>query len=107
MQTAYVVNQGAVSVFDVCGPTVQFLNSPEETDSVYCAMIGTIPPGLSVPLHSHLDVESFFALSGTVQVLLEKGDQLEWLKVKPGEFVRYLVVRNMHFETYRVNRSCN
>jgi len=57
MQTAYVVNKG--TVLDVCGPTVEFLNSPEETDAVYCIMIGTIPPGVSVPLHSHPDVESF------------------------------------------------
>jgi hypothetical protein len=33
MQTA--VNKGIDGVFDVCGPTVEFLNSPEEPDAVY------------------------------------------------------------------------
>jgi hypothetical protein len=56
------------------GPTVEFLNSPDERDAAYCVMIGTIPPGVSVPLHSHPDVESFFTLSGTVQVLFQRGD---------------------------------
>src|SRR5258708_19543785 len=82
MQTAYVVNKG--TVLDVCGPTVEFLNSPEETDAVYCIMIGTIPPGVSVPLHSHPDVESFFTLSGTVQVLFQREDRFEWIDVKIG-----------------------
>ncbi len=34
MQTAYVLNKGTNGVLDVCGPTVEFLNSPEETDAV-------------------------------------------------------------------------
>jgi quercetin dioxygenase-like cupin family protein len=86
MQTAYVINTGREGVLDVCGPTVEFLNSPEETDAVYCTMIGTIPPGVSVPLHSHPDVESFFTLSGTVQVLFQRRDHFEWLDVKSGDF---------------------
>jgi len=86
MQTAYVVNKG--TVLDVCGPTVEFLNSPEETDAVYCIMIGTIPSGVSVPLHSHPDVESFFTLSGTVQVLFQREDRFEWIDVKSGDFAQ-------------------
>jgi quercetin dioxygenase-like cupin family protein len=88
MQTAYVVNKGKGTVLDVCGPTVEFLNSTDEKDAAYCIMIGTIPPGVSVPLHSHPDVESFFTLSGTVQVLFQRGDQLEWIDVKTGDFVQ-------------------
>ena len=34
MQTAYVLNKGTNGVLDVCGPTVEFLNSPEETLAV-------------------------------------------------------------------------
>lgn len=74
-------------ILDVLGPTIEFLTSPEETDAVYCVMKGTIPPGISVPLHSHADAESFFLLSGAVQVLSQRGDQFEWLDVKPGGFV--------------------
>jgi quercetin dioxygenase-like cupin family protein len=51
-------------------------------------MLGTIPRGGSVPIHSHADVESFYVLSGAVQVLSQRGDRFEWLDVKPGEFVQ-------------------
>jgi hypothetical protein len=40
-----------------------------------------------VPLHSHPDAESFFVLSGAVQVLVERGTRLEWLDVRQGDFV--------------------
>jgi quercetin dioxygenase-like cupin family protein len=53
----------------VFGPTVEFLTSPENPAAVYCVMRGTIPAGLSVSLHSHGDDESFFVLSGAVQIL--------------------------------------
>jgi hypothetical protein len=51
-------------------------------------MIGTIPPGISVPLHSHADVESFYLLSGQLQALTQQGDRLEWLDVGAGDFVK-------------------
>jgi quercetin dioxygenase-like cupin family protein len=63
------------------------LNSPDERGAEYCVMKGTIPPGVSVPLHSHHDAESFYMLSGAVQVLSQRGDKFEWLDVKPGDFV--------------------
>jgi hypothetical protein len=107
MQTAYVVNKGKGTVLDVCGPTVEFLNSTDEKDAAYCIMIGTIPPGVSVPLHSHPDVESFFTLSGTVQVLFQRGDQLEWIDVKQVTSSRYPRARSTHFETHQPNRWCN
>jgi quercetin dioxygenase-like cupin family protein len=88
MQATHIVNRGMYGVLDVLGPTVEFLTSPDETDAVYCVMIGTIPPGISVPLHSHADVESFFTLSGTVQALSQKADSFEWLDVKAGDFVQ-------------------
>jgi len=41
-----------------------------------------------VPLHSHVDAESFFVLAGAVQVLSQQGGNLEWLDVKQGGFVQ-------------------
>src|SRR4051812_40204687 len=87
MRTTHLVNKGIYGVLDVFGPTVEFLTSPSEPDAAYCVMMGTIPPGVSVPLHSHPDAESFFLLSGAVQVLSQPGDRFEWLDVKPGGFV--------------------
>jgi quercetin dioxygenase-like cupin family protein len=70
----------------VFGPTVEFLTLPEEPDAGYCVMIGTVPPGVSVPLHSHPDAESFYILSGSVRTLDQRGDTLEWRTVNAGEF---------------------
>jgi quercetin dioxygenase-like cupin family protein len=88
MQTSYIVNRGMYGVLDVLGPTVEFLTPPEDADAPYCAMIGTIPAGGSVPLHSHPDVESFFVVSGTVQVASQRESGFEWLTVSQGEFVQ-------------------
>jgi uncharacterized RmlC-like cupin family protein len=40
-----------------------------------------------VPLHSHPDIESFFLVSGAVQVLSQQDGTFEWLDVRPGELV--------------------
>ncbi|MGH9629214.1 MAG: cupin domain-containing protein [Bryobacteraceae bacterium] len=88
MKTAHLVNKGMYGALDLFGPTVEFLTSPEDPDAVYCVMRGTIPAGASVPLHSHADVESFYLLSGTVQVLSQRGEKLEWLDAKQGDFVQ-------------------
>jgi uncharacterized RmlC-like cupin family protein len=50
-------------------------------------MLGTLPPDVSVPLHSHPDVESCFLLSGAVQVLIQQGEHCAWLDVQPGSFI--------------------
>jgi quercetin dioxygenase-like cupin family protein len=87
MNATHIVSKGTSGVLNVLGPTIEFL-SPEEPDALYCVMLGTIPRGGSVPIHSHADVESFYVLSGAVQVLSQRGDRFEWLDVKPGEFVQ-------------------
>ena len=70
---------------DVFGPTVEFLTPPEE--GAYCVLKGTIPPGMSVPLHSHPEPESFFVVSGKGKVLTERDGRLKWVDVKPGDFI--------------------
>ena len=74
-------------VVDVFGPAVEFLTPLEDREAVYCMLKGTIAPGIFVPLHSHPDDESFFVLSGSVQFLQERGDRLEWITVRTGEFI--------------------
>jgi mannose-6-phosphate isomerase-like protein (cupin superfamily) len=71
-------------VFDVLGPTVEFLTSNDE----YCVMRGVIPPGVTVPLHSHDDAEDFFIVSGTQQVLIETDDGTVWVDAPAGDHVR-------------------
>jgi quercetin dioxygenase-like cupin family protein len=86
MQTVQIVQRGKYGRLDLMGPTVEFLALPQEEDS-YCVLVGTIPPGVVVPLHSHPDPESFFQLSGAVQVFSQRDGHFEWLDVQPGEFV--------------------
>jgi mannose-6-phosphate isomerase-like protein (cupin superfamily) len=71
-------------VFDVPGPTLEFLTSNDE----YCVMRGVIPPGVTVPLHSHDDAEDFFIVSGTQQVLIETDDGTVWVDARAGDHVR-------------------
>jgi quercetin dioxygenase-like cupin family protein len=88
MHTSQVVSHNRHGIIlDVLGPTVEFLTPPPEKADEYCVMKGTIPPGISVPLHSHPYSESFFVLSGSAQTLLERGNRLEWLDVKAGDFI--------------------
>jgi quercetin dioxygenase-like cupin family protein len=86
MESAHVVTRGTYGVLDVLGPTIELLTPTE--NALYCVMLGTLPPGVSVPLHSHADVESFYTLSGSIQVLSHRGDTFEWLHIKAGDFVQ-------------------
>jgi hypothetical protein len=44
-------------VLELLGPTVEFLTSPEDPQNDFCVIRGTVPPGISVPLHSHADTD--------------------------------------------------
>ena len=46
-------------VLDVLGPSVQFLVAPQANDEAPCVIKGTIPPGVSVPIHRHPAFEGF------------------------------------------------
>jgi len=73
-------------VLDVLGPTVEFMVLPSESEDRYCVLKGTIPQGVSVPLHSHPDDESFFLFSGTVQALVQRQDGFESIAMHAGDF---------------------
>ncbi len=73
-------------VLDVLGPTVEFMVLPSESEDRYCVLKGTIPPGVSVPLHSHPDDESFFLFSGAVQALVQRQDGFESIAMHAGDF---------------------
>jgi quercetin dioxygenase-like cupin family protein len=71
-------------VIDVLGPTLEFLTWTEE----FCVMRGVVPPGVTVPLHSHDDAEDFYIVSGTQQVLIETEHGLKWVDAHAGDYVR-------------------
>src|SRR4051794_7395648 len=82
-----IVKRGTYGIVDLLGPTVEFLSSPRDPEAIYCVMLGTIPPGLSVPLHSHGDVESFYVLSGSVEVWCDGSDGTKWRNAIKDDFV--------------------
>ena len=69
------------------GPTVEFLTSPEDEHSDFCVMKGTIPPGGSVPLHSHSDTEDFLMISGSVEGLRHDTEGYKWITTKAGDYL--------------------
>jgi quercetin dioxygenase-like cupin family protein len=73
-------------ILDVLGATIEFLVLPSECKDGYSVLKGTIPPGISVPIHSHPDDESFFLLSGRVQALEQPKDGFAWIEMNPGDF---------------------
>ncbi len=72
---------------DVFGPHVQFLIEPQPNDEAPCIFKGTIPPGVSVPIHSHPGIEAAFVLSGNIEVLTEEGGEPHWLSAGPGDLI--------------------
>jgi quercetin dioxygenase-like cupin family protein len=87
MPNTQIVHPGTYPLLDVLGPSIAFLTLPDEPGATYCVMVGTIPPGVSIPLHSHPDFESFYILSGTVEALVMEGNRSTWRPAKTGEFV--------------------
>jgi len=86
MQVTKVVRDGERTVLDLLDGAKMEPLSPSREDA-YCVMKGTIPSGISVPLHSHADAESFYVLSGEAQALLETEVGLQWQTLRPGDFV--------------------
>ena len=74
-------------VLDLFGPTVEFLTSPEDEQNDFCVLKGTIPPGGSVPLHSHPDTEDFLPISGSAEGLRHDVGGYEWIAAKAGDHI--------------------
>jgi quercetin dioxygenase-like cupin family protein len=74
-------------ILKLSGSTIQFLTAPDETRQTLCVMKATLPPGNSVPLHSHEDVECFYLLSGQKEVLIETQGELLWKLCNPGDYI--------------------
>jgi quercetin dioxygenase-like cupin family protein len=74
-------------VLELFGPTVEYLTSPEDEHNDFCVLKGTIPPGASVPLHSHADTEDFLVISGAVEGLRHDAQGYTWIAVKAGDYM--------------------
>jgi quercetin dioxygenase-like cupin family protein len=78
-------------VVELFGPTLEFLTSPEDKQSDFCVLKGTIPPNVYVPLHSHHDTEDFLVMSGVVDCLRhdtqEEEEGYKWIEAKAGDYI--------------------
>jgi quercetin dioxygenase-like cupin family protein len=73
--------------FDFYGPVLEFLTSPEEAENDFCVLRGVIPPGITVPLHSHPDTETFFVISGEVLALKQGATGYDPIVVTVGDYI--------------------
>ncbi|OBG74386.1 cupin [Mycobacterium sp. E2462] len=78
----------AREAFEVFGPSVEFVTWSDEEHGQFCVMRAVVPPGVTVPLHSHPDAEDFLILAGTHQVLIESDRGLRWQDAHAGDYVR-------------------
>jgi quercetin dioxygenase-like cupin family protein len=74
-------------VVELFGPTLEFLILPDDEQSDFCVLKGTIPPGFSVPLHSHPDTEDFLLISGALEGLRHDGASYTWIGVNVGDYI--------------------
>jgi quercetin dioxygenase-like cupin family protein len=81
--TGHLIQPESLERLDVLGPTIQFVTDPAGEDGP-CIMRGTVPPGVSIPLHSHADPETFLPLSGRLRGLVFQGEDFEWIEIRPG-----------------------
>lgn len=82
---AHLVDPEHAATLDVLGPTVQLLTPLDDNDDAPCVMRGTIPPGVSIPLHAHADPETFYVISGEAEGLALTPDRVEWIRIGPGD----------------------
>jgi quercetin dioxygenase-like cupin family protein len=82
-ETGFLIQPESLERLDLLGPTIQFVTDPDKENGP-CIMRGTVPPGVSIPLHSHADPETFLPLSGRLRGLTFHGDDHEWIDIRPG-----------------------
>jgi quercetin dioxygenase-like cupin family protein len=83
--SAHLVDPRTVETINVLGPTAQYLTSPDDGEHAPFIMRGTIPAGGAVPLHSHADPETFLAIAGELEGLVESADGFNWVRIGPGD----------------------
>jgi mannose-6-phosphate isomerase-like protein (cupin superfamily) len=82
---ARLVKPDEICAYNVLGPLLEILTQPAGDDRMPCTMRGTIPPGITVPIHSHADPETYVAVSGTVEALAEETAAMVWIEISPGD----------------------
>jgi quercetin dioxygenase-like cupin family protein len=71
---------------ELFGPTLEYLTSADDAQD-FCILRGTVPPGVSVPLHSHPDTEEFYIISGSLEALKCDAGGHTWVAAKTGDLI--------------------
>jgi quercetin dioxygenase-like cupin family protein len=74
------------TVLKVLGASIQFAVGPQQDEDALCILKRTIPPGISVPMHSHDFVEVFFVVSGNFELIIGDG-KMRWIEVSAGDLI--------------------
>jgi quercetin dioxygenase-like cupin family protein len=70
--------------FIVLGVLMQFLVKPDTTSGKAALLHSELPPGTTIPLHSHADSEIFYLLSGSLEAYEDKAG---WKTFEAGEAI--------------------
>lgn len=70
---------GVIDIF--VGPLLRYVMPLTEAQGEYCLINTEIPPGVTVPIHSHADRETFYILSGELNAMAEP----PWQTFRPGD----------------------
>jgi quercetin dioxygenase-like cupin family protein len=77
----HLVDPRNVETLEVLG--VQFLTPPRDGDP--CVMRGTVPLGITVPLHSQPDPETFIQVPGEIEGLSQSPEGLSGYPIRPDD----------------------
>ena len=84
LRAAHQIDPDSLDGVTILGPSLRYVT--ESRDGEPCVLLGTIPPGIQVPLHSHADVETFSVVAGNLDALTVRGrDDFEWVTLRPGD----------------------
>lgn len=86
LQTS-VLRSSSQPYFDVFGPRVQYLNTPDNSDSTFACIRASIPSGVAIPLHSHPDPELLLIQEGSLEFMHYVDGNHRWDSANPGDVV--------------------
>jgi quercetin dioxygenase-like cupin family protein len=72
---------------DVLGVRIRHRASPAQSDGALALLECDVPPGATIPLHTHPQVEAFYVLSGELEFALDVGGAVRCGTVPIGQTV--------------------
>jgi quercetin dioxygenase-like cupin family protein len=96
-----VVRNNGSRMLDVFGARVEFLVGPQQDEEAPCILKGTVPSGVSIPIHSHDVIEIMFILSGGIEMIVEDGGKKRWVEANAGDLIEIPSNAKHAFETGR------